>query len=779
VPQTHQDPMNNRAPLLTSDGDIYQRRKRGCNRTWIVVMALFIILLVVGLVLGFAIDWSDDSSPSIRDDTFWQNEFVHLPSNDSCKAMSVDLASSPHVAGKPEQIETGQYVHDIFESLSGFRAVRQQWNDTVLDHFLSSSMEFSVNGGADWVTLNISEEILDAVDNDTNTEYASHIWNAYSASAAVSGNVVYINYGRRSDYSALIENDNVSSITSNASFAGKIGLVRFGQMGRATKVKVAQQFGIAGLLIFSDPEDYAPDPDMVYPNGPWLPPSGVQRGSIKFASCPGNAEISRLQSLCGIDSIEDALPSIPVMPVSYSNAELLFESMTDGVTAPSEWQGGIDVDYKVDSEVMQLTMNVSTDLRTDDVTLNVYGIIDGEEFPDQIVMIGAHRDGWVCGAQDDISGTVTILEVAKGFGRLYESGWRPRRTMVFASWDSEESGLIGSVHFGEDLQLEDLDVAEGLIAYLNLDMTTGGDDFGVAGHPLLQTISEEAMAATPLLNPRLAVNASNVSSAGDGTTFYDYYTATNEQWGILGQGSDHTVFAFYVGIAAMDLGFGGATAWGAYHSMYDTNGWQETVDPDWMLAEDIARFTGVLSMKLLDSMVIPFDLSALAATMKQWFSENLMNAVTEYGCDPDTILNEDVTGNMLMFIEEFEDTANSLHEDILEVVDRMSAGRGGRSEEEWNEDMELVTQYNALLGSISKEFMNPDGLPARTWHKNILWNTAIEDGPSNVYPHIWYALQYECEEEMLREAFNVTQSLIDAATFRMQISMENVTERSY
>eukprot|EP01083_Nonionella_stella_P261223 889701_1 len=174
--------------------------------------------------------------------------------------------------------------------------------------------------------------------------------------------------------------------------------------------------------MFSDPIQYAPDPELVCPNGPWLPPTGVQRGSIKFASCPGNPDLERMEKLCGIDSMQQAVPSIPVMPLSYMNAEILFNYMIDAVSAPDEWQGGIDVDYKVDSYDFMINLNVETDLKVDDLTQNIYGIIEGEEFADQVVMIGAHRDSWVYGAQDDVSGTVTILEVAKGFGALYRRG---------------------------------------------------------------------------------------------------------------------------------------------------------------------------------------------------------------------------------------------------------------------------------------------------------------------------------------------------------------------
>ena len=136
--------------------------------------------------------------------------------------------------------------------------------------------------------------------------------------------MVYINYGRRSDYELLINDTNYTSIVSNESFAGKMGLVRFGGMGRATKVKIAQEYGLVGLLMFSDPEQYAKNQSAVYPHGPWLPPSGVQRGSIKFASCPGNPSLGRMQALCGIDSMDEALPSIPVMPVCYAFCCVIF-----------------------------------------------------------------------------------------------------------------------------------------------------------------------------------------------------------------------------------------------------------------------------------------------------------------------------------------------------------------------------------------------------------------------------------------------------------------------
>ena len=197
---------------------------------------------------------------------------------------------------------------------------------------------------------------------------------------------------------------------------------------------------------------------------------GVQRGSIKYASCPGNTDIERLSTMCGIEDINDALPTIPVMPLSYKNAEILFENMADGDLAPLSWTGGIDVDYIIESEELVIELSVMTDYREDLVTQNVFGVIEGTEYPEQVVMMGAHRDAWVCGAQDDISGTTTMLEVAKGMSELYEQDWRPKRTVVFASWDSEESGLIGSVFFGEgDMMINNISLDDGLITYIKLE----------------------------------------------------------------------------------------------------------------------------------------------------------------------------------------------------------------------------------------------------------------------------------------------------------------------
>ena len=298
----------------------------------------------------------------------------------------------------------------------------------------------------------------------------------------------------------------------------------------------------------------------------------------------------------------------------------------------------------------------------------------------------------------------------------------------------------------------------------SLDMTTGGDTFSIAGNPLLRTVSEEAMRFTPLNNPKFA----NFS------TFYDKYESEENQYGILGQGSDHTVFAFYVGVAALDTGFGGDTAWGAYHSMYDTLMWQEPIDSDWMLAEDIARFTGVLTLKLLDEIVLPFDLEMFAVTMKEWFTDNLMQAMQTYDCNPsEYILDENVTQALLDSIEEFEDVAVEMNEMIKDLRNRTNVVKIGES------DSELIAEFNALLGSIAKEFMHSEGLPQRPWHKNILWNTAIEDGPSNVFPYIWYALQYQCEEGMLRESFQITQSVVDSATETLQMYLGNATSAKY
>eukprot|EP01084_Bolivina_argentea_P125285 221992_1 len=686
------------------------------TRNIIILSIVLVVLLAIGLILGLAVDWEDDESPS-RSDEYWEDEYLKLPTNESCFEMSSDLASQPHVAGTIEQLQTGYYVVEKLEEFGFDNIIQQNWSNTVLDHFVSSEIRINVNNTG-FIPLSIHEQILET-DPDTDSEYRFHIWSAYAKTGNVTANLIYINYGLRANYEYLIENENYTDITSNQSYVGFIGFVRFGGgIGRAGKVKIAQSYGLIGLIIFSDPEQYAPDGEIsVYPNGPWLPESGVQRGSIKYASCPGNPEINRLNDLCGIDNIEDAIPTIPVIPMSRYNAKLLFENMddSDAEYAPNSWYGLMDTEYIITSPNLVVNLNIVNDLHQNDVIQNVYGIIKGDKYPDQSIMVGAHRDSWVYGAQDDVSGTATVMEVAKGFGEIYKRGWRPKRTMIFASWDGEESGLIGSCSLGESQEEEDLELTDGLIAYLNLDMTTGGNVFDVSGHPLLQKVSVEAMKRTPYFNKDDETNMGNETDL----TFYDIWGGN---WGTLGQGSDHTVFAFHLGVAAMDFGFGGPGSFGSYHSLYDTIAWQQTVDPNYKFAENIAKYAGILSMKLLNAEIIPFNLSYFTETMTSWFENNLVTAaLTTYNCNPNnltsTLLNE-----LSDSIEEFTENANMLN-DIIWSGDNDENG-----EDDEDIDDELIEQYNDVLGSISRELIYEDGLPGRTWHKNILWNTAFESG---------------------------------------------------
>eukprot|EP01084_Bolivina_argentea_P068340 124400_1 len=402
---------DNYDPLLDTKKE--EENKCTTTRKVVCILLCIVVFLSIGLIVGFAVDWGQDKHTSSRDLEYWQNEFLKYPSNDSCRSRCVDLASKPHVASYPEQFETAQYIADLFNDWK-FETTQRNYTGTVLSHFVSAKLRiFNSVSNEIWTDLNIEEQIIDS-DPYTNNSLRFHVFNAYAHTGNITGNIIYINYGLRSDYEYLISNDNYSSIASNISFEGKIGLVRFGGgIGRNIKVKLAQQYGLIGLLIFSDPEQYAPDLSLVYPNGPWLPGSGIQRGSVLFAVCPGNPSEQRLNDLCGIEDMNDAIPSIPVIPISYDNTKILFDNMDDINIdiAPETWHGGIiDTEYKINSTNLIVNLDIINDLHLDDVIQNVYGVYRGYKYSQQIVILGAHRDSWVYGAEDDTSGTVTMIE---------------------------------------------------------------------------------------------------------------------------------------------------------------------------------------------------------------------------------------------------------------------------------------------------------------------------------------------------------------------------------
>lgn len=382
-------------------------------------------------------------------------------------------------------------------------------------------------------------------------------FHGYSANGSATGELVYANFGHIDDF-RLLEKHGVN-------VSGKVVIVRYGTTFRGLKVKAAQgrpkdvcsstnisEFGAVGVIIYSDPQqDGGLKDEASYPDGPARHPSAVQRGSVQFLSkCPGDPSTPGYPSKLGVNRTDphEFIPSIPSLPISYRDAIPFLKSLNGGNLCGSRlgenWQGSLDgVDYCVESERKP---NVNLVNEVDFVYTpiqNVIGRIPGRS--KQEIILGNHRDAWVFGAGDPISGSASFNAIARAFGRLLSKGWRPYRTIVLASWDAEEYGLVGSTEWVEDHAKH---LRENAIAYLNSDIGAVGDALNIAASPLLDDV---------------LVQATKDVITNTGATVYDNWKNTSKgrpQIGVLGSGSDYTGFLQLLGITSVDLGFGARKA---------------------------------------------------------------------------------------------------------------------------------------------------------------------------------------------------------------------------
>ena len=395
------------------------------------------------------------------------------PTADRARAHSRALSARSHIAGTPAQAITRDYVLDRMREWGLETETReyQVW--------LPHSTEARVwRVAPDTLELVLAEG---SIPGDSVTMESGQIVmaNGYSGAGDVSGEVVYVNYGLIEDYTRL---DSLG-----ISVRGKVAIARYGRSFRGIKAREAERNGATALLLYSDPADDGYVQGDPYPDGPMRPATGVQRGSVMNGvgdpTTPGWASVRGARRLPP-DSAR--VPRIPVIPLSWSNAAELLRDIR-GASIPQEWQGGLPFRYHVGPGPVRARVLVRLDTATSALKSiwNTFGTIKGTTYPDQLVILGAHRDSWGPGAVDDVSGTVSILEAARAVAEEARAGRRPKRTIVFATWDAEEWGLIGSTEYVEE---DAARLTSGAVAYLNQDVAAQGADFGAGGSPSLRGI---------------------------------------------------------------------------------------------------------------------------------------------------------------------------------------------------------------------------------------------------------------------------------------------------
>ena len=444
-------------------------------------------------------------------------------------------------------------------------------------------------------------------------------YNAYSIDGDVTGPLVYVNYGVPEDYETL-ERQGVS-------VKGAIVIARYGGAWRGVKPKVAAEHGAIGCLIYSDPRDDGYAPGLPFPAGPYRPKDGVQRGSVlDMTVYPGDPLTP------GVGATPDAkrlpieqavtLTKIPVMPISYGDAQPLLKAM-EGRTVPAAWRGALPITYRFGPGParVHLRLKFNWDRRP---LYDVIARIPGAVYPDQWILRGNHHDAWVNGAEDPVSGTIAVMEEARAMAALAGQGWKPKRTILFCVWDGEEPGLLGSTEWVEAHAGE---LARKAAVYINSD-TNGRGYLGVDGsHSLEHFINGVARdIADPEANVTVWKRAQAERIAGEGRTAAaertEARTRPDLRIGALGSGSDYTAFLDHVGVASLNLGFGGEDDGGIYHSIYDDFYWYTHFsDTNFVYGRALAQTAGTAVMRLAGADLLPFEFRDLADTVHRYVDE--------------------------------------------------------------------------------------------------------------------------------------------------------------
>jgi len=663
----------------------------------------------------------------------WESKYVQLPTTARAEATLRRLTSEPHLAGTEASKRVAEYLRDEYAS-AGLEAEIVPYN-VVLSYPGEILLERTA---PTLMRLARPEEPLPG-DPATADKRSVEAFSAYSPAAEVTGEVVYVNYGLPEDYERLDE--------MGVSVRGRIALIRYGQCFRGVKVHLAEANGAAAVLLYSDPADDGFREGDPYPQGPWRPESGIERGSVQYTFLyPGNpiaplrgmtnAEISqRLDTRAGLN-----LPRIPTLPISWRDAAQLMENL-HGAKPPREWQGGMPMPYHTGPGPAEAHLKVAMSLETRTI-YDVIARLPGET--NDWVLAGNHHDAWVFGAADPGSGTAVLLEMARSLGALKRAGWTPRRTIVFCSWDAEEFGLVGSTAWVEQHMNE---LSRNALAYLNMDVAVIGERFGGAATPSLRELVRDAARETP--DPRT------------GRTVYDRWKERVEHFGgmersssaqrggaqvtlrmsALGSGSDYSAFYQHAGIPSMDISAAGD--YGVYHSIYDDFDWMKRQgDPEFTYHVMMARIAGRIVMRLADADVPAFDYTEYATEIQRLLVD-LRNSVRAAGVHDGRVLDLRGIGTAA---NEFQAAAR----EAGEAVQVMLAGAADRQR------AETVTH---LLASVEAAMLSPSGLSGRPWYRHTFSAPGINAGyAAVVFPGVREAIERRdwptarLEAEALREA---------------------------
>jgi len=682
------------------------------------------------------------SNDSARTEHDLETKYLSLPDRTNIRGYMQRLSAHPHHVGSPYDKDNAEWM------LAKFK----EWGlDAKIENYYvlfptPKERELEMTEPHRF-TAKLEEPTVPG--DPTSGQHSEQLpsYNAYSIDGDVTAPLVYVNYGAPDDYEQL---DRLG-----VSVKGAIVIARYGETWRGIKPKVAAEHGAVGCIIYSDPRDDGYVDGDTFPQGPFRPPDGVQRGSVMdmpvYSGDPLTPGVGATKNAKRLKlSDVKVFTKIPTLPISYADAQPLLAAMA-GPVVPEKWRGGLPITYHVGPGPSKVHLKVSFnwDMKT---LYDVIVRIPGSTYPDEWVIRGNHHDAWVNGAADPLSGTSALMEEARSLGVLLKQGWRPKRTIIYCVWDGEEPGLLGSTEWVEDHADE---LQRKAVAYINSDGNGRGFLNAGGSHTLEKFINGVAREVTdPETNLSVwkRLQLRRIEGPGPGQTAtaaqreqrQEARQRSDLRIAALGSGSDYSAFLDHLGVASLNLGFGGEDQGGVYHSVYDDFYWfTHFADTDFSYGRALSQLAGLAMIRLADADVIPFDFTDFTDTIRRYTDEvdrlaqTERNAIIEKNREIDEgvfkATNDPRRPELAPSKEEVPPYLNLAPlRNGLAALDRSSEQYQKAFARSMDSGAALtgasVTAADTELISVERALTSSEGLPNRPWFRNEIYAPGLYTG---------------------------------------------------
>jgi N-acetylated-alpha-linked acidic dipeptidase len=660
----------------------------------------------------------------------WEEEFRALPDPARLRQYMKQLSARPHHVGSPYDKENAEWILARFKEW-GFDASIESF-DVLFPTPTARVVELvePVKYVASLKEPVVPEDPTSALQDEQLVTY-----NAFSPDGDVAAPLVYVNYGVPADYEQLER--------MGISVRGAIVIARYGSSWRGIKPKLAAEHGAVGCLMYSDPEGDGYYQGDVFPRGAWRPPDGVQRGSVvDMPLYPGDPLTPGVGATANARrlplSAVTNFPAIPVLPLSYSDAQPLL-AVLGGPVAPDKWRGALPLTYHVGPGPAKVHLKIRSSFDIKRI-YNVIGTIRGATYPDEWVIRGNHHDAWVFGAEDPVSALVAMLEEARAFGTLLNHGWKPKRTIMYCAWDGEEVGLLGSTEWVEAHAGE---LRQHAALYINTDANGRGFLFAAGSHILEKFINSVArVIEDPETHLSVWKRAQllRIANAPSADERQEIRQRADLRIDALGSGSDYTAFLDHIGVPSLSLGFGSEDGGGIYHSIYDSFYWYTHFsDTTFSYGCALAQTAGTAMLRFADAELLPYEYVGCAETFRRYVEDlqKLVKTMRDEIAERNTQIEEGLFAATSDPKERFvppkaEDVPPFLNfaplENALTVL-MTSAARYQKAAAKFSEaEAPSIRSVNARLLLSERALTSNEGLPSRSWYKHQIYAPGLYTG---------------------------------------------------